>query len=765
MDIQTRIHSLPTTTFCGRRFSRQQILYIVETVATFTNLSRQELALTLCEHLDWKTPRGSLKVNSALQLLEKLETLGLCKAPAPREDRRRGPDRILKLVASREPLTVIESSLDDLMPVSLKIACDANDRQRFNALMNEHHYLGYKRPFGAHLRYVVLDRNGSEIGLLLFAASAWSLKDRDDFIGWQRRHRVKRLHLVVNNSRFLIFPWIKVPNLASKVLSLATARLASDWQSRYGYTPVMIETFVDAELYFGTSYQAAGWLKLGSTTGRGRSSETSKLTMNPKDIYVKPLVQNFREILLRGDKAIQGRRNDVDISERLCQIFDPVISFWTRVAPMVRAIASEFDEAWQVKRRVIDSMLLVLLIFRLVATRSKQSYGTTIDELWENCRKQGLPLPQKRPIAASSFAAARRKLDEQIFKTINTRILNEYEPLLDQQTHRYFGHRVFATDGTKLNLPPRLTNDDFMLNPGAHYPIGLLSALYRLGAQVPVDFILTKNLNERISAISHLEYLSQGDVVVYDRGYFGFGFAKRHEEKGVFCVFRLSTESTYGEIEEFFNSSDYDRTINIAVNNGTQRSKLRKAYPGICPFSTLTLRCVKYQIGQTVYCLGTTLLDERYSIESLKDLYHGRWGIEELYKISKQVIAIEEFHAKCLRGVRQEIYAHMAMITLNRIFTNHGDDQHRLANELPQNPSQNKRRTNFKSSLAALARNLEGILIDTTCTVTNYLINVINTVVRRHQKIRPNRSYPRHSKKPINGWWKRGQRKPKSKAA
>ena len=764
MDIQARVEKLTTTTFCGRRFSRQQILSIIETMATFSNLSRNELALTLCEHLDWRTPRGSLKVNSALALIEKFETLGLCKAPPLQGERKRSPDRTLKLVSPQNGEVAIQNNLDELVPISLKLISDAADRHRFNALMNEHHYLGYKRPFGAHLRYMILDKDGRELGLLLFAASAWSLKDRDDFIGWQRKHRAKRLHLVVNNSRFLIFPWVKVPNLASKVLSLVTARLANDWQAHYGYAPVLIETFVDTEHYLGTCYQASGWLRLGKTTGRGRSGD-SKPAKSIKDIYLKPLIENFRDILLRGEQATQRRVDEVDISERLCRIFDPVISFWSSVAPMIRTIAAEFDQTWQIKRRVIDSMLLVLLIFRLVATRSKQGYGTTIDELWENCRKQGLPLPQKKPIAASSFTAARKKLDEQIFKTINTRVLNEYETILDQQTHRFFGHRVYAIDGTKLNLPPPLSRDGFLLNPGSHYPLGLLSTLFRLGPQVPVDFTLTKDLNERTSALSHLNQLSAGDIVIYDRGYFAFGFVQKHLKKGVHCVFRLSTESTYHAIEEFFKSPDHDRVITIAVTNRSLRAKLRKQAPGECVLSPFELRCVKYEIDGKIFCLGTTLLDKSYTIDSLKRLYHGRWGVEELYKISKQVIAIEEFHAKCLRGVKQEIYAHMAMITLNRIFTNHGDDQHRLNLDGSVELNQGERRSNFKNCFAATARNLDSLLISTGDALKMSLIYIRDTVIRRHQKVRPNRSYPRLSKKPVNGWWKRGARGPKKKAA
>ncbi|MEG3067688.1 MAG: DUF4338 domain-containing protein [Syntrophaceticus schinkii] len=173
-----------------------------------------------------------------------------------------------------------------------------------NEYVHRYHTLGYKRPFGAHQRYFITTgtREKTPLGCLLFAAAAWALTARDEWIGWTQIDRSLRLNLVVNNTRFLIFPWVCVKNLASKSLSLAAKRIRSDWQKRYGYSPVLLETFVNPKKYRGTCYQAANWIYLGKTAGRGRMDRHTKRLLTPKDIYVYPLAADFRS-QLKGETA------------------------------------------------------------------------------------------------------------------------------------------------------------------------------------------------------------------------------------------------------------------------------------------------------------------------------------------------------------------------------------------------------------------------------------------------------------------------------
>ena len=164
--------------------------------------------------------------------------------------------------------------------------------------MVQHHYLGYCPMAGAQLRYLLF--NGSRLlGGLGFGASAWSLADRDRLIGWSSPQRQRNLHLVLNNHRFLLLPWVHCPNLASRVLGLVCRRLAADWFSHYGYRPVLLETFVQLPRFTGTAYRAANWRYVGLTKGRGKLEKHHQAVLPQKAIFLYPLRPDFKEILTR----------------------------------------------------------------------------------------------------------------------------------------------------------------------------------------------------------------------------------------------------------------------------------------------------------------------------------------------------------------------------------------------------------------------------------------------------------------------------------
>jgi len=285
----------------GRYFTIQELLEIQETVCLFPKLSRDELAKTICENFSWVTPNGQHKRSSCQQLLENLEKRGLLTLPAkqeycPRDSKNRiiyGPDTA--------PALPVEGHLTDYEPIRLEAVRAKDDIRLWNEYVHRYHTLGYKRPFGAHQRYFIFSGAVEKpLGCLLFAASAWALLPRDEWIGWTKSDRSLRLNLIVNNTRFLIFPWVCIKNLASKTLSLAAKRITSDWLERYGYSPVLLETFVDSEKYRGTCYRAANWLFLGQSAGRGRMDRYKKRSLTRKQIYVYPLHRDFKAIL-RGE--------------------------------------------------------------------------------------------------------------------------------------------------------------------------------------------------------------------------------------------------------------------------------------------------------------------------------------------------------------------------------------------------------------------------------------------------------------------------------
>ncbi len=281
----------------GRYFTLQELLEIQATVRMFPKLSRAELVNTLCENLDWMTPTGKHKTASCLQVLEKLEGKGLIAIPD-----KRGLKAVERKGLSFGPLTapaaVLEGSVSNYEPIAVEpIDGKSPEFRLWNEYVHRYHSLGYKHPFGASQRYFIVSGSGQKLGCLLYAAAAFSLVVRDDFIGWTKTDRSLRVNLIVNNTRFLIFPWVRIKNLASKALSLVAKRIRADWQERYGYSPVLLETFVDPEKYRGTCYRAANWTYLGQSAGRGRTEMHNKRPFTRKDIYVYPLCQDFRSIL------------------------------------------------------------------------------------------------------------------------------------------------------------------------------------------------------------------------------------------------------------------------------------------------------------------------------------------------------------------------------------------------------------------------------------------------------------------------------------
>ncbi|MBT4875087.1 MAG: IS4 family transposase [Bacteroidetes bacterium] len=768
------ISTLPKTTFSGRRFTRKQLEQIQETVEMFKNLSRKELALTICEHLDWKTPNGKLKINSALTLLEKLESFDVITLPAKKKYK--AQVRRIPAFVEHPKIIPVNDTLDAIGPISLQRITSKKDREEWKAYIQTYHYLGYKHPVGAHIGYfIVSEARKQKLGCLIFTASAaWTLAPRDELIGWGKKHRQKLLHLIISNNRFLIFPWVNVSNLASHILSLATKQISSDWVNVHGYKPVLIETFVDTTKYSGTCYQAANWKYLGKTKGRGRSDSKHECKQTIKDIYIYPLESDWQNMLtnLKSSSDLKKKyRNDVQLSNTH-SVNNNFVVLWERVVTIINEIASQYDEQWQVRKRVINSMLIILLIFRLVCSKNTQSYGTTIDELWDNCDKLNLPLPQNGSIAPSSFCTARMKLDETAFKQINQNIIATYAQNYHKDNiYKWLGHRIFAVDGSKINLPRKLLSSNYKLpSKNANYPQGLLSCLYQVKSQMPFDFDLVSHANERICAQHHLHRLEENDVVVYDRGYFSYAMLYRHVDSKIHAIFRLQKNS-YTVISDFFPSNDTDIVVTIYPSSNKQREIMLKN-PNI-EIVPIQIRLIKYQIKDNTYCLGTTLIDQnKYSnIQDFIDIYHARWGVEELYKISKHIFSIEDFHAKSERGVKQEIFAHFALITMNRIFANQADEDLNQSNGPVNNTTDNKSsflktqsdtiKTNFKNCIHVFSRSMEELLLLQT-KMNTIIERVYCLIIRRNQKKRPGRSYGRKSMKPISKWQPSKEKKKKT---
>ena len=286
--------------FCGRHFPISAVEMIREVVAPCSALSLTEIARTLCELLDWKRPNGKLKNHECRLLLERLRDQGQIRLPALQPCGGRGSRRA-HLTGRSDPQPEITGSAGEFEPLTLTVVGGERpaDCRLWAEYLERYHYLGYRVPVGANLRYFVRSPRYPEQALacLLWSSAAWKMAARDHWIGWSAEQRARNLPFIVNNSRFLLLPWVRVPGLASKILGHSARQLPDDWQRLYGYRPLLLETLVEEERFRGTCYRAANWIALGRTQGRGRMDREHRSPLRPKLLFVYPLCRNVQQRL------------------------------------------------------------------------------------------------------------------------------------------------------------------------------------------------------------------------------------------------------------------------------------------------------------------------------------------------------------------------------------------------------------------------------------------------------------------------------------
>ncbi len=285
--------------FCGRQFSVEDLKLVREVVTRHSGLSRMELALTVCELLQWQRNSGGLKSRECRDFLELLDSKGLLNLPKKHATKPVGSHTQVPVTTEGEPGVEMVGKVGDLEPVVLELVQSKQQRLLFRELVERYHYLGYAVPFGAHLRYFFYSDN-RVLGCMQFSSPAWRMAARDQWIGWSEQERQENLQRVITQSRFLILPWIRIANLASVVLSRALHRISRDWEVLYGIEPLLVETLVDESRYSGHCYKASNWERLGQTTGRGRMDREHKLEgAQPKAVWIYPL-KHDAALRLRG---------------------------------------------------------------------------------------------------------------------------------------------------------------------------------------------------------------------------------------------------------------------------------------------------------------------------------------------------------------------------------------------------------------------------------------------------------------------------------
>jgi hypothetical protein len=284
--------------FCGRVFTVAEIAQIRELIAANPDMNRAGLARAVCDDFAWMKLDGSHKDMSCRLAMLRMHRAGLIALPPPAKgngNRNRRP----RLTSASDPECPLSVSAKSLGALETRLVDSSGASSLWNEFIERYHYLGYQPLPGAQLRYLV-SAGSKLLALLGFGASAWKTGPRDRWIGWTAAERKRQLHLVVNNARFLILPWIRSKNLASRVLGTVTRRLPRDWNDRYGYQPVLIETFVERDRFQGTCYRAANWIHVGQTQGRGKLDVKHENAVPVKDVFLLPLHKQFRRRLCFG---------------------------------------------------------------------------------------------------------------------------------------------------------------------------------------------------------------------------------------------------------------------------------------------------------------------------------------------------------------------------------------------------------------------------------------------------------------------------------
>lgn len=286
----------------GRPFGVEQLAIIREQVRLAQPANRAEVARRVCVALAWRSPGGADARMSARVALLRLHRLGLIALPPPRS-RGNNEKRRLGCAPVEGPAPpVLSCRADELSGLRLHVVGSREEARRYRRWLQQYHYLGYSATAGAQVRYLIVADRG-ELGAMGFGAAAWKVRSRDAWIGWNQAQRRTRLHLIVNHTRFLLLPWVHCANLGSRVLALAARRVAADFQARYGYAPVLLESFVQDDRFKGTVYRAANWQCVGHTQGRGRNSRSHVPAQPVKRVWVYPLDRDFRAALADAPAA------------------------------------------------------------------------------------------------------------------------------------------------------------------------------------------------------------------------------------------------------------------------------------------------------------------------------------------------------------------------------------------------------------------------------------------------------------------------------
>jgi hypothetical protein len=283
----------------GRSITDTDVASLRALIAAHPDASRRRLSALVCEAWDWRQANGTLRDGVCRSLMLELHRAGEIELPPVRCQppnnavARRRPRSV---EVDQAPMHVALSGPAGLGPVEIRPVRRTVEEQLFDSLLADHHYLGYTRPVGEHLKYLAW-AGERPVACLAWGSAPRHLAPRDRFLGWSMEARRRNVRLLAINTRFLILPWVRVEHLASHLLGRVSRRISRDWQEAYGHGLHYLETFVDPGRFRGTCYLAANWIALGETTGRGPRDLTHRANRPKKIVWGYPLTRRFREVL------------------------------------------------------------------------------------------------------------------------------------------------------------------------------------------------------------------------------------------------------------------------------------------------------------------------------------------------------------------------------------------------------------------------------------------------------------------------------------
>jgi hypothetical protein len=283
--------------FRGREIREPELVFLRALIAQNPDLRRHGLSKKVCQAWNWVQPNGQLKDQVCRTLMLRLHRAGHIQLP-PALFPSRGSVRSHRRTRAVDPVddSPLCGSLASLGPLEIRQVRRAPGEDLFNHLIAQHHYLGFSRPVGEHLKYLVF-AGQRPVACMVWNSGPLKLTLRDQFVGAARAAYQHNLHLIAYNSRYLIAPWVKVPHLASHLLARIARRISSDWHALYNHPIYLLESFVDIERFKGTCYRAANWQCVGRSQGRGTKSKAGD-QVSIKELWVYPLDRNFRQKLV-----------------------------------------------------------------------------------------------------------------------------------------------------------------------------------------------------------------------------------------------------------------------------------------------------------------------------------------------------------------------------------------------------------------------------------------------------------------------------------